>query len=86
LINASVWNSLPIEVQKWLQESADESSTYQRELWRIETEKSLQLVQEKGVQIYHPDKSPFVEKVRPLIERYNGTRIGELVQKIQDIQ
>ena len=86
LINASVWNSLPIEIQKWLQEAADESSTYQRELWRIETEKSLQLVQEKGVQIFYPDKAPFTEKVRPLIERYNGTRIGELVQKIRDIQ
>jgi tripartite ATP-independent transporter DctP family solute receptor len=86
LINATVWDSLPVEVQKWLQEAADESSVYQRQLWRIETQKSLELVQEKGVEILYPDKSPFVEKVRPLIERYNGTRIGELVQKIQDIQ
>ena len=68
LINATVWNSLPIEVQVWLQQAADESSVYQRELWRIETENSLRLVQEKGVEIFYPDKAPFVEKVRPLIE------------------
>lgn len=86
LINAAVWDALPAEVQVWLQQAADESSVYQRELWRIETEKSLQLVQEKGVEIFHPDKAPFVEKVRPLIERYDGTKIGELVQKIRDIE
>ena len=55
-------------------------------LFRSETEKSLQLVQEKGVEIFYPDKAPFVEKVRPLIERYDGTKIGELVQKIRDIE
>jgi tripartite ATP-independent transporter DctP family solute receptor len=86
LINAAVWDALPAEVQVWLQQAADESSVYQRELWRIETEKSLQLVQEKGVEIFYPDKAPFVEKVRPLIERYDGTKIGELVQKIRDIK
>ena len=86
LINADIWDALPIEIQVWLQEAADESSVYQRELWRIETERSLAEVQERGVEVFYPDIAPFVERVQPLIERYEGTRLGELVQKIRDIE
>ena len=85
LINADIWNGLPIEVQVWLQEAANESSVYQRELWRIETERSLEEVKARGVEIFYPDLKPFVEQVQPLIRRYDGTRIGEIVKHIQDI-
>lgn len=86
LINTDIWNALPVEVQVWLQEAADESSAYQRELWRIETERSLEFVQERGVEVFYPDVTPFVERVQPLLDRQEGTRIGELVQRIQEIE
>jgi len=85
-ISAKVWDGLSSQVQQWLQEAADESSVYQRQLWKEGTEEALEAVKEKGVEIFYPDKVPFAEKVQPLIDRYNGTRIGELVQKIRDIQ
>ncbi len=86
LINADIWEALPIEVQAWLQEAADESSVYQRELWKIETERSLEEVQERGVEVFYPDLEPFVQQVQPLIRRYDDTRVGELVKRIQEIQ
>lgn len=86
LISVKVWERLPINVQEWLQEAADESSIYQRNLWRAETELSLKAVKEKGVEVAYPDKGPFAEKVQPLIDRYQGTRIGELVDKIRDVR
>ncbi|NLK41516.1 MAG: TRAP transporter substrate-binding protein [Planctomycetes bacterium] len=86
LINADVWESLPPEVQRWLQEAADESSVYQRKLWAIETEKALEEVQKRGVEVSYPDLKPFVEKVQPLIQRYNDTPVGEFVKRIQETQ
>lgn len=86
LINADIWAGLPIEVQAWLQAAADESSEFQRELWRIETERSLQEVQERGVEVFHPDLKPFVQQVQPLIRRYDNTRVGEMVQQIQEVE
>lgn len=86
LINADVWESLPPEVQRWLQEAADESSVYQRKLWAIETEKALEEVQKRGVEVFYPDLKPFVEKVQPLIQRYNDTPVGEFVKRIQETQ
>jgi tripartite ATP-independent transporter DctP family solute receptor len=86
LINADVWESLPPEVQRWLQEAADESSVYQRKLWAIETEKALEEVQKRGVEVSYPDLKPFVEKVQPLIQRYNDTPVGEFVKRIQEPQ
>jgi len=85
-ISVKIWNGLSPQVQQWLQEAADESSVYQRQLWKEGTEEALEAVKEKGVKIFYPDKAPFVEKVQPLMDRYKGTRIGELVQKIRDIQ
>jgi len=85
-ISDKVWDGLSPQVQQWLQEAADESSVYQRQLWKEGTEEALEAVKEKGVKIFYPDKAPFVEKVKPLIDRYKGTRIGELVEKIRDIQ
>ncbi len=85
LINSDIWESLPLEVQAWLQAAADESAEYQRELWRQETESSLEAVKQRGVEVHYPDQSAFAEAVSPLLERYEGTRIGELVEKFREI-
>lgn len=85
LVNATIWDSLPAEIQVWLQEAADASSEYQREVWRIESQRSLEAVQEHGVEVHYPDLEPFVQQVQPLLERHAGTRIGELVEQIREI-
>jgi len=83
VISERLWLTLPIEVQHWIQQAADESSQYQRELWRASEEQALAAVQEFGVEVFHPDTAPFVEIVAPLLAQHEGTPIGELVQRIR---
>lgn len=86
LINAQIWQVLTPQQQAWLQEAADESSRYQRQLWKKKTEECLEAMQAEGVEILYPDKKPFEEKVQPLLDRYKGTTVGDLVDRIKGIK
>lgn len=86
LISAKKWNKLPADVQKMVQEAADESVTYQKQLWKEDTEKALEMVQQNGVKIYNPDKAPFRQKVKSMHDTYNGTEVGDIMQEIEQVQ
>ncbi len=86
LISTKTWNKLPPDVQKMVQETADESVTYQKQLWKEDTEKALEMVQKNGVKIYNPDKSAFREKVKKMHGSYNGTEVGKIMQEIDKVQ
>jgi tripartite ATP-independent transporter DctP family solute receptor len=82
LISMKTWNKLPANVQQMIQEAANESVEYQKQLWKQTTENALKIVQEHGVKLFHPDKTPFKEKVKPMYESYKGTEVGELIDAI----
>jgi len=86
LIGMKTWNKLPADVQRMVQEAADESVQYQKQLWKETTENALKKVQEHGVKVYYPDKKPFREKVKPMHESYKGTEVGELIDEINKVQ
>ena len=86
LISMKTWNKLSAEVQQLVQEAADESARYQRQLWNETTEEALKTVQEHGVKVYHPDKTPFRQKIRQMHESYKGTEVGELIEEINKVQ
>lgn len=86
IISKKVWDALSPQQQQWIQESADESSLYQRELWKEKTIKDLEDAQKEGVTIYHPDKKPFMEKVQPMYLPYEGTKIGDYVKQIKGME
>jgi len=86
LMSTAVWNRLTGQEQKWLQAAVDESVEAQKLYWKEAVEEALGVVQEAGVQIIHPDKGPFREKVRPMHESYKGTPIYTLIQAIEAIQ
>jgi len=86
LISMRTWNKLPQDVQQMVQEAADESAQYQRGLWKEATKDALEQVQAQGVKIYNPDKSAFREKVRKMHESYKGTKVGDLMAKIDKVQ
>ena len=86
LMSKKTWDKLPADVQQMVQEAADESVQYQKKLWKEDTEKALETVQERGVTIYHPEKAPFREKVKPMHESYKGTEVGELIEEINKVQ
>jgi TRAP-type C4-dicarboxylate transport system substrate-binding protein len=73
-------------VQKWVQIAADESSVFQRELWKKKTIESLNEARADGVTIYEVDQSLFAEKVKPMYDAIKNEDITNLVTRIREIK
>ena len=84
LISLHVWNSLPVQQQRWLQQAMDKSVSYQRELWQTKTQEALQAVAEAGVQVIRPDKSAYRQRVVDMHNRYRGDPVWELLTAIKN--
>lgn len=82
MISTKVWEEISPTVQRWIQESADESAEYERKLWRAETTRLLEQIKQQGVEIYYPDQKLFNEKVKAMHQSYSGSRIGELIEQV----
>lgn len=87
LISTVVWDDLSENEKKWLQEAADESYIYQKKLWQESTLQSLEAVEEAGVKISYPDKTPFIEKVQGLLDEYKSEKeVYNLIQEIAKVK
>jgi tripartite ATP-independent transporter DctP family solute receptor len=86
LMSTVVWEGLSGQEKKWLQEAVDESVDYQIKLWQEASAHALSEVQKAGVEIIHPDKAPFRQKVQSMHESFKGTRIYDLIKEIEAIQ
>nr|WKN36238.1 TRAP transporter substrate-binding protein [Tunicatimonas sp. TK19036] len=87
LISTIVWESLSEQEQQWLQEAANESAVYERELWAKAEQESLDAVEKAGVTITRPDKAKFSDKVEPMYEQYKEEpEVYDLIQRIQAVQ
>ena len=86
VIGTRVWNRMTAEQQRILQEAADESVVYQRKLWAEAEAADLKAVEEAGVTILRPDKGPFRESVRSVWEEFEGTEIGDLIRRIEEVK
>lgn len=84
IISTKIWNSLTTDEQRWLQEAVDESTVYQRIIWKEASQLALEEVQKAGVEIIYPNKEPFVEKIQSLYEEYKDKpEIYNLLQEIK---
>jgi tripartite ATP-independent transporter DctP family solute receptor len=83
LCSEKVWQKLSPQVQQWVQESADESSRFQRQLWKEKTVEALAEVEKEGVTVYYPDTTLFAEQVAPMQKAYEGTAVGALLDRIK---
>jgi tripartite ATP-independent transporter DctP family solute receptor len=81
-----IWQSLPPHVQGWLTEAAAESVPYQREVWREYVEECLANLRAEGVIISEPDKAPFKAAVASMYTDLEGTPVGDLIQRVQEIR
>ncbi len=87
LISTIIWDDLNEQQKQWLQEAADESYEYEKQLWAEASQEALDEVKAAGVEIYYPDKEPFIEAVQPLIQQFKDEpAIYDLIQKIQSIE
>ncbi|WP_391558093.1 TRAP transporter substrate-binding protein [Robertmurraya sp.] len=79
LISKDFWNTLSDEEKKAVQEAADEARDYQRELNQKEDEDGYKFLTENGMtvtDITDEEKEAFLEKVKPVYEKYSVS-IGE---------
>lgn len=86
LVSTTIWNKLTPQIQAWLQQAADESSVYQRQLWKEKTVESLKQAEAEGVTVYEVDQNLFAEKVQPMYETISNDAIRELVKQIREIR
>lgn len=87
LVSTHLWEDLTPQQQQWLQEAADSSAQYQKELWQQASAEALAAVEEAGVEIIRPDKAPFVEAVEPLYAYYRETEpeLYALYQEVREV-
>ena len=87
VISTIFWNRLTDQEKQWLQEAVDEAVVYQRKVWAEDEAKALKEVEKAGVQIIRPDKAPFMEKTKSMLESYRDKpQIYDLIQRIQAAQ
>lgn len=84
LISAKTWESLSEQERGWVRQAAAESSAYQRELWRIETERCMQALREAGVTIHEVDRAAFAEAVEPMMANF-PPEIRQLIEQVKQI-
>lgn len=87
VISTIFWNRLTDQEKQWLQEAVDEAVVYQRKVWAEDEAKALNEVEKAGVQIIRPDKAPFMEKTKSMLDSYkDNPEIYDLIQRIQAVQ
>ena len=55
IVSKKIWDGLSPQVRAWIDQAALESVTFQRNLWREQTEAALREVQKAGVTVHRPD-------------------------------
>ena len=84
VISTRVWKSLSDEHKKVLQEAIDLSVDYQRKIWKQAEESAMEVFKEDGVTMIYPYKTPFVESVQPMWDKYRKGEFGKLIDRIQE--
>ncbi|MDA0345891.1 MAG: TRAP transporter substrate-binding protein [Verrucomicrobia bacterium] len=85
LFSQTIWDSLSPQVQQWVQEAADESVVYQKQIWKEYVDECLSNLEKEGVTIYRPDKAIFQEQARNMYKNFDGTPVEGLIKQIQNL-
>jgi len=84
LIGTKTWDRLSPQIREWVQRAANDSSEFQRELWREETVRSLEIAKAEGVTVYEVDQAPFATKVAPMFDEIENPDVRSLVVQIRE--
>lgn len=84
LVSTEVWSRLGEREQAWLTEAVEASARVQKQLWRVASDEALAAVEEAGVEIIRPEKSPFAEAVSGVMAEYEADPLlGEFIRRIR---
>lgn len=68
IIGTKYWDSLSDQEKKWLKSAATESVTKQKQYWKETIVEQMKMLKKANVQFFYPDKAPFIEKSKPVME------------------
>lgn len=84
VISTKFWNTLTEQEQNWVQKAADASVTAQKQYWAESVEECFELLKKSNVEVIIPEKSLFLEKSQPLIDKFSSNEeMKKLVDKIK---
>jgi len=72
LIGKRIWDSLSSREKIWLQDAVDESINFQRKIWAEAEKEALRAVAAAGIEIIHPDKKIFADRVKAMYEAHQA--------------
>ena len=83
IIGTKFWDSLSEEEKGWLEDAAEESVEKQKQFWKETVAENMKMLKEEGVEFIYPDKEPFVQKSRPVMERLmEDPKLKPIIDKI----
>lgn len=85
LISNYVWDQLNDTQRHWLRQAMKKSVDFQRQQWGKDTDQALKKVANGGATIHYVDKKPFQTEVASFVDSFNGTPVGDLINKIQEV-
>jgi tripartite ATP-independent transporter DctP family solute receptor len=85
LMSRYVWSQLDEQQRLWLQQAVDVSIQFQLDQWKHDTELALQEVKAAGATISYVEKIAFQQQVAGLVDEFNGTPIGDLIARVQEV-
>ena len=86
LMSTKVWDKLPENIQKWIQQAAGESREFQKKLWAEKTAEALVEAKNQGVEIYDVDVAAFAAKVAPMLENVENKKVKALLKRIREVK
>lgn len=71
LVGTETWSRLNDQERRWLQDAANLSAIYQREVWAKAEEDAMNIIKDAGVQVNYPDKTLFAQKTTHSFEVFD---------------
>ncbi|HLT50692.1 MAG TPA: TRAP transporter substrate-binding protein [Arenibacter sp.] len=85
VVGTKFWDTLDDDEKGWLQEAANYSVERQKIYWQETIAEGMKIMAESNVQIYTPDKSPFVERTRSILEELvKDPKMEKIVEQINN--
>lgn len=81
LMSEGTWNKLSKEDQKVIQQAARESVDVQRRLWKEYTEKAMQKIRGKGIEVIRVNVLDFQKAMKPVYDTYRP-QYGQWIDRI----
>ena len=86
MMSARVWDQLDPEVRGWVQQAADDSAAFQRQLWQEKTVEALEQARAEGVTVYEVDVSAFAAKVAHMLDGVDDPEVRALLKAINEVE